>query len=90
MGQGARSPLRESLAGRVALVTGRARNTTPADVPSEADVAHMVEVSTERFGLPTVLVNNAGVNAFFACDESSYVIGASLLVDFGVTARRAG
>jgi NAD(P)-dependent dehydrogenase (short-subunit alcohol dehydrogenase family) len=105
VGQGAQGLSRESLAGRVALVTGGARGIgravvevflregaavlfcdrdedvgvstaadidvpgrclfVPADVSSEADVAHMVAVTVERLGPPTVLVNNAGVTANF-------------------------
>jgi NAD(P)-dependent dehydrogenase (short-subunit alcohol dehydrogenase family) len=41
----------------------------PADVSSEADVAHLVRAGTERFGPPTVLVNNAGVNANYDAVE---------------------
>jgi NAD(P)-dependent dehydrogenase (short-subunit alcohol dehydrogenase family) len=36
-----------------------------ADVAVEADLAAMVDACTERFGPPTILVNNAGVNANF-------------------------
>ena len=36
-----------------------------ADVASEADVAALVSTCVERFGAPTILVNNAGVNANF-------------------------
>jgi NAD(P)-dependent dehydrogenase (short-subunit alcohol dehydrogenase family) len=42
-----------------------------ADVASEADVASLVELCAERFGAPTVLVNNAGVNANFDAVEMS-------------------
>jgi NAD(P)-dependent dehydrogenase (short-subunit alcohol dehydrogenase family) len=35
----------------------------PADVSSEADVAQLVEECADRFGPPSILVNNAGVNA---------------------------
>lgn len=38
---------------------------TAADVASERDVAALVEGCVERFGPPTILVNNAGVNANF-------------------------
>jgi NAD(P)-dependent dehydrogenase (short-subunit alcohol dehydrogenase family) len=34
-----------------------------ADVASEGDIAALVAMCAERFGAPTVLVNNAGVNA---------------------------
>jgi len=37
----------------------------PADVAVEADVAALVADCVERFGRPSVLVNNAGVNANF-------------------------
>lgn len=37
----------------------------PADVSSEADQRRVVAATLERFGAPTVLVNNAGVNANF-------------------------
>lgn len=36
-----------------------------ADVSSESDVASLVEMCVERFGPPSILVNNAGVNANF-------------------------
>jgi NAD(P)-dependent dehydrogenase (short-subunit alcohol dehydrogenase family) len=35
----------------------------PADVSSEAAVAQLVEECADRFGPPSILVNNAGVNA---------------------------
>ena len=41
----------------------------PADVSVEADLARVVSVCTGRFGAPTVLVNNAGVNANFDAVE---------------------
>lgn len=37
----------------------------PADVAVEQDVARVVQRCRERFGPPTILVNNAGVNANF-------------------------
>lgn len=37
----------------------------PADVSSEADQRRVVAATVEHFGRPTVLVNNAGVNANF-------------------------
>jgi NAD(P)-dependent dehydrogenase (short-subunit alcohol dehydrogenase family) len=39
------------------------------DVSHDQDVAHMVSACTQRFGPPTVLVNNAGVNANFDAIE---------------------
>ena len=36
-----------------------------ADVAAEADVARAVATCNDRFGAPTILVNNAGVNANF-------------------------
>jgi NAD(P)-dependent dehydrogenase (short-subunit alcohol dehydrogenase family) len=41
----------------------------PADVAVEADVAALVEACLARFGAPTILVNNAGVNANFDATE---------------------
>ena len=41
----------------------------PADVSSEAEVAAFVGGARERYGPPTVLVNNAGVNANFDAVE---------------------
>lgn len=41
----------------------------PADVSSERDLARVVEVCTASFGAPTVLINNAGVNANFDATE---------------------
>ena len=37
----------------------------PADVGSEADVAALIDACAETIGPPTLLVNNAGVNANF-------------------------
>ncbi|MEN3283642.1 MAG: hypothetical protein V7607_4782 [Solirubrobacteraceae bacterium] len=41
----------------------------PADVASERDLAALTEVCVDRFGPPTVLVNNAGVNANYDAVE---------------------
>jgi NAD(P)-dependent dehydrogenase (short-subunit alcohol dehydrogenase family) len=40
-----------------------------ADVAAESDIAALVQSCAERFGPPTVLVNNAGVNANFDAVE---------------------
>src|SRR5690349_21688915 len=40
-----------------------------ADVGVEADLERVAAVCRERFGSPTVLVNNAGVNANFDATE---------------------
>jgi NAD(P)-dependent dehydrogenase (short-subunit alcohol dehydrogenase family) len=40
-----------------------------ADVAVEADVSALVDACRERFGAPTILVNNAGVNANFDATE---------------------
>jgi NAD(P)-dependent dehydrogenase (short-subunit alcohol dehydrogenase family) len=40
-----------------------------ADVSSEADVAALVDLCVERFGPPSILVNNAGVNANYDAAE---------------------
>jgi NAD(P)-dependent dehydrogenase (short-subunit alcohol dehydrogenase family) len=40
-----------------------------ADVASERDVAALTEACVERFGPPTILVNNAGVNANYDAVE---------------------
>jgi len=42
-----------------------------ADVARETDIEGLVELCVERFGAPTVLVNNAGVNANFDAVEMS-------------------
>ena len=44
---------------------GRAASFHAADVSSEADVVAFVAAARERHGPPTVLINNAGVNANF-------------------------
>ena len=48
---------------------GGAASFWAADVASETDIAAFVAGSRERHGLPTVLVNNAGVNANFDAVE---------------------
>ncbi|MBS1887532.1 MAG: SDR family oxidoreductase [Actinobacteria bacterium] len=40
-----------------------------ADVSSETDLIGVVEACRERYGVPTILVNNAGVNANFDAVE---------------------
>jgi NAD(P)-dependent dehydrogenase (short-subunit alcohol dehydrogenase family) len=42
-----------------------------ADVSVESDVACLVDLCVERFGSPSILVNNAGVNANFDATEMS-------------------
>jgi NAD(P)-dependent dehydrogenase (short-subunit alcohol dehydrogenase family) len=60
---------RDEEAGRAAereLAVGAGRTRAVfqrADVAAEADIASLVATCVERFGPPTVLVNNAGVNA---------------------------
>jgi NAD(P)-dependent dehydrogenase (short-subunit alcohol dehydrogenase family) len=53
----------EQLAGRLPVAF------EPADVASERDVARLVEACCERFDVPSLLVNNAGVNANFDATE---------------------
>jgi NAD(P)-dependent dehydrogenase (short-subunit alcohol dehydrogenase family) len=58
---------RDEAVGRAAerQCDGRRVAFVPADVADEADVEGLVAAAAERFGPPTVLVNNAGVNADF-------------------------
>jgi NAD(P)-dependent dehydrogenase (short-subunit alcohol dehydrogenase family) len=59
---------RDELVGRQALGELEAHGDVAfrrADVASEADVAALTTACAERFGPPTILVNNAGVNANF-------------------------
>jgi NAD(P)-dependent dehydrogenase (short-subunit alcohol dehydrogenase family) len=58
---------RDEATGRTeeAALAGRPAAFWPADVGREADVAALVRACRERFGPPTILVNNAGVNANF-------------------------
>ena len=72
------------------------------DVASEAGVAALVETCTERFGPPSILVNNAGVNAnydaiemtedewdrFFAIDLKAAWLGAKHVLPHMKRARR--
>jgi NAD(P)-dependent dehydrogenase (short-subunit alcohol dehydrogenase family) len=53
----------DELAGRGPIAFHR------CDVSSEADVAALIAVARDRFGAPSVLVNNAGVNANFDATE---------------------
>jgi len=59
----------ESVGRAVEVELGGEAAFWPADVSSERDVAAFVAGARERFGAPTVLVNNAGVNANFDAVE---------------------
>jgi 2-deoxy-D-gluconate 3-dehydrogenase len=43
-----------------------------ADVALEADVAHMVEATVDRFGGIDILVNNAGIHPFMPLSQMSH------------------
>ena len=43
-----------------------------ADVALEADVAHMVEATVDRFGGIDILVNNAGIYPFMPLSQMSH------------------
>jgi NAD(P)-dependent dehydrogenase (short-subunit alcohol dehydrogenase family) len=55
----------ETLGREVEAALGGRAAFVPCDVGVEAQVAAMVAASVERFGPPSLLVNNAGVNANF-------------------------
>jgi NAD(P)-dependent dehydrogenase (short-subunit alcohol dehydrogenase family) len=73
-----------------------------ADVSSEAEVAALVEMCVERFGPPSILVNNAGVNAnydaaamteaewdaFFAIDLKAAWLASKQVLPHMTAARR--
>jgi NAD(P)-dependent dehydrogenase (short-subunit alcohol dehydrogenase family) len=50
-------------------LSGRPVAFVAADVAEEADVQRLVAATVERFGPPTLLINNAGLNANFAATE---------------------
>jgi NAD(P)-dependent dehydrogenase (short-subunit alcohol dehydrogenase family) len=58
-----------------------------AEDPAAAERAMVAGVALGRIGSPAEI---ASVVRFLASDEAAYVTGASLLVDGGLTARRAG
>src|SRR5690349_11387596 len=61
---------RDAEAGRAAEATlGGSAAFVTADVGVESDVAALVQACRELLGPPTILVNNAGVNANFAAPE---------------------
>jgi NAD(P)-dependent dehydrogenase (short-subunit alcohol dehydrogenase family) len=63
---------RDELVGREALSELEAHGDVafqPADVAAERDVAELTRACVERFGAPTILVNNAGVNANYDATE---------------------
>lgn len=55
--------------------------------PAAAEAAMVANVALRRLAEPEDI---ADVIAFFASDQSRYVTGATLVVDGGITARRAG
>jgi NAD(P)-dependent dehydrogenase (short-subunit alcohol dehydrogenase family) len=58
-----------------------------ADQPEEAERGMVAGVALGRIGEPREIARTI---CFLASDDASYVTGASLLVDGGLTARRAG
>jgi NAD(P)-dependent dehydrogenase (short-subunit alcohol dehydrogenase family) len=58
-----------------------------ADDKAAAEEAMVAGVALKRIGTPEEVARTV---RFLASDEASYVTGASLLVDGGLTARRAG
>lgn len=53
---------KRALDGKVAVAAGGARGApADGDTSSEADVAHMASLVTERFGRLDILVNNAAI-----------------------------
>jgi NAD(P)-dependent dehydrogenase (short-subunit alcohol dehydrogenase family) len=96
---------RDALIGREALKELDAHGDVAferADVASERDVAALVQTCVDRFGHPTILINNAGVNAnydavamsgdewdrFFAVDLKAAWLAAKHVLPYMKRARR--
>jgi NAD(P)-dependent dehydrogenase (short-subunit alcohol dehydrogenase family) len=94
---------RDEEAGRRAEAElGEGASFQVADVGSERDVAALVDMCVERFGPPSILVNNAGVNAnfdavemteeqwdgFFAIDLKAAWLGAKHVLPYMLAAGR--
>jgi len=67
----------------IAADTGRRAVGIGADVTDTDQVTAAVDRIAEQLGSPGILVNNAGIIAFLAGDDASFILGQTSYTDGG-------